>query len=80
MMACSMHKATVDSCSTCFIWSRSGVGNSFNQTGTRRPMPMSTRVQCENGNYVTLFPLAEARAEQRGKALGSNHYNKGDDQ
>ena len=34
----------------------------------------------ENGNYTTLIPSAEACAEQRRQALGSNHYDKGDDE
>jgi hypothetical protein len=42
-------------CFTCFIWSRSGIGNSFNRNCTRSRMPMQRRLQYEYGDCTIIY-------------------------
>jgi hypothetical protein len=43
------------SCFPCFIWSRSGIGNSFNRNCTRLRVPTPKRLQYEYGDCVIIY-------------------------
>jgi hypothetical protein len=53
------------SCFPCFIWSRSGIGNSFNRNCTRLRVPTPRRLQCEYGDWMIIYLSSPLRANRQ---------------
>ena len=69
-------------CFTCFIWSRSGIGNPFNRNCTRSRVPMPRRLQCEYGDCMIMYlsNQAESNGQRRtaGLSLDARFYPLGE--
>jgi hypothetical protein len=58
-------------CFTCFIWSRSGIANSFNRNpAPARRVAMRRKVQCEYGNCVIIYLLPPGAPAVEKKSCG----------
>ena len=66
------------SCFPCFIWSRSGIGNSFNRNCTRLRVPISRRLQCEYGDCMIIYlsnpPRANGQQADRETLIGTRSF------
>ena len=66
------------SCFPCFIWSRSGIGNSFNRNCTRLRVPMPGRLQCEYGDCMIIYllnpPTSNGQQADRETLIGTRGF------
>jgi hypothetical protein len=66
------------SCFPCFIWSRSGIGNSFDRNCTRLRVPTPRRLQYEYGDCVIIYlsnqPRANGQQADRETLIGTRGF------